>query len=123
MNTRSLLKYHSWTGLIAGLFVTLLGISGSILVFQHDIEDALWSKYSKVENAEKLDIDKGFKSIQENYTDWSIRLIHFEENEALMFNLRRPTERLFVFVHPSTGEIIKELNELTTFTRWLLKFH
>ena len=123
MNNRSLLKFHSWFGLLAGLFLVIMGISGAILVFQHDIEDVLWKDHSEVENYETLEIDKGFRSIQDKYTDWSIRLIHFEEGEALIFNLRRPTERLFVFVHPTTGEIIKELNELTTFSRWLLKFH
>lgn len=119
----SLLKYHSWTGLIAGLFLIVMGISGSILVFQYDIEDFLWKDYVQVEDYNGLDIDKGFQTVQDTYGQWDIRLMHFQEEQALIFNLRKPTERLFVFVHPSSGEIIKELNELTTFTRWLLKFH
>lgn len=123
MNNRILLKYHSWSGLLAGIFIVIMGISGAILIFQHDIEDALWKEYTQVETHEPLEIDKGFEAIQKQYKDWSIRLIHFEEGEVLIFNLRRPTERLFVFVHPTTGEIIQELNELTTFSRWLLKFH
>ncbi|MEG9328917.1 PepSY-associated TM helix domain-containing protein [Salinimicrobium catena] len=123
MKNKTLLKYHSWTGLIAGLFLILMGISGTILVFQHDIEDVLWKDYIQVENFEGLNIDQGFQKIQQEYGQWDIRLMHFEENEALIFNLRKPTERLFVFVHPTSGEIIKEVNELTTFTRWLLKFH
>jgi uncharacterized iron-regulated membrane protein len=123
MNNRKILKYHSWFGLIGGLFILLMGLSGAILVFQHDIDDALWKEYIHIEHYETLDLDKGFASIQQKYPKWDTRLMHFKENEALIFNLRKPTERLFVFVHPSTGEIIKELNELTTFTRWLLKFH
>lgn len=123
MNNRKILKYHSITGLIVGIFLVLMGISGSILVFQHDIEDFQWKEYIEVENYTDLNIDRGIKKIQNEYTGWDTRLMHFEENEAMIFNLRKPTERLFVFVHPSTGEIIKEINELTTFTRWLLKFH
>ena len=123
MNNRTLLKYHSWFGLLAGAFIFIMGLSGAILVFQHDIEDTLWKEYSQIEDYSTLEIDKGFETVQKKYPDWSIRLIHFNEGEALMFNLRRPTERLFLFVHPSTGEILKELNELTTFSRWLLKFH
>lgn len=123
MKNRKILKYHSFTGLIAGTFLFLMGLSGAVLVFQHDIEDFQWEEYKKVEGYEGLDIDPGIKSIQEKYPLWDTRLIHFKENEALIFNLRKPTERLFVFVHPGTGEIIKEVNELTTFTRWLLKFH
>ena len=123
MNNRKILKYHSYAGLIAGVFLVLMGISGAILVFQHDIEDLQWEEYLKVENYSRLDIDRGVSTIQATYPNWDTRLMHFKENEALIFNLRKPTERLFVFVHPSTGEIIKEINELTTFTRWLLKFH
>lgn len=123
MKKKTLLKAHSWTGLIAGLFLILMGISGSILVFQHDIEDMLWKDHIQIEGYNDLDIDRGFQKIQQEYGQWDIRLMHFRENEALIFNLRKPTERLFVFVHPSSGEIIKEVNELTTFTRWLLKFH
>lgn len=123
MNNRKILKYHSIAGLIAGIFLVLMGISGAILVFQHDIEDYRWKEYVKIEDYSGLHIDRGIDKIQKEYPGWDTRLMHFEEQEALIFNLRRPTERLFIFVHPSTGEIIKELNELTTFTRWLLKFH
>lgn len=123
MNNRKILKYHSFAGLTAGLFLVLMGISGAILVFQHDIEDFQWKEYTEVENYSGLNIDRGISTVQVYYPDWDTRLMHFEENEALIFNLRKPTERLFVFVHPSTGEILEEINELTTFTRWLLKFH
>lgn len=123
MKNREILKYHSIAGLVVGVFLFLMGLSGAVLVFQHDIEDLQWEKYKKINHSTGLDIDLGIRSVQEKYPDWDTRLIHFEENEALIFNLRKPTKRLFVFVHPATGEIIKEINELTTFTRWLLKFH
>ncbi|GAB2766518.1 PepSY-associated TM helix domain-containing protein [Salinimicrobium soli] len=123
MKNRTVLKYHSIAGLIAGLFLFLMGISGAILVFQHDIEDNLWKEYIEVRESGSLQIDRGIQTVQKQYPDWDTRLIHFQQGEALIFNLRKPQERLFVFVHPTSGEIIKEINELTTFTRWLLKFH
>lgn len=123
MNNRKILKYHSFAGLIASLFLILMGISGAILVFQHDIEDYQWREYIEVKDYRGLHVDRGIQTIQKKYADWDTRLMHFEENEAMIFNLRKPTERLFVFVHPTSGEIIQEINELTTFTRWLLKFH
>jgi len=123
MNNRKVLKYHSYAGLIAGFVLVLMGLSGAILVFQHDIDNYRWQEYIEVDNFSGLHIDRGISTIQKNYPGWDTRLIHFEEEEALIFNLRNSNERLFVFVHPSSGEVIKELNELTTFTRWLLKFH
>lgn len=123
MKNRTVLKYHSYTGLLVGVFLFIMGISGSILVFQHDIEDKLWEEFIYVQSKGEPAIDKGINTIQATYPNWDTRLIHFEPNEALIFNLRKPDQRLFVFVHPISGEIIKEVNELTTFTRWLLKFH
>lgn len=123
MKNRQILKYHSIAGLVVGTFLFLMGLSGAVLVFQHDIEELQWEKYSKVPSSGGLNIDLGIQKVQEKYPEWDTRLMHFEEDEALIFNLRKPTERLFVFVHPITGEIIQEVNELTTFTRWLLKFH
>ncbi|MGB7785164.1 MAG: PepSY-associated TM helix domain-containing protein [Salinimicrobium sp.] len=123
MNNRQILSFHSISGLIAGLFLILMGISGAVLVFQHDIEDIQWQQYIDVKDSNELNIDKGIQSIQKTYPYWDTRLIHFEKGEALIFNLRKPTARRFVFVDPVSGEIIKEIDELTTFTRWLLKFH
>ena len=123
MKNRTVLKYHSYTGLLVGVFLFIMGISGAILVFQHDIEDKLWKEYIHVQSKGEPKIDKGIRTVQNTYPDWDTRLIHFEPDEALIFNLRKPDQRLFVFVHPTSGEIIKEINELTTFTRWLLKFH
>ena len=123
MNNREILSFHSISGLIAGIFLIVMGLSGSVLVFQHDIEHIQWKEYTQVPSSKALNIDKGISSIQKAYPDWDTRLFHFEKGEALIFNLRKPTARLFVFVDPASGEIIKEINELTTFTRWLLKFH
>lgn len=124
MTNRQILKYHSWLGLTTGFFLILMGLSGAVLVFQHDIEDnLLWDEYLEISAYNGLEIDKAVATVQAKYSGWDTRLMHFEENEVLIFNLRKPTQRLFVFVHPSTGEIIKEVDELTTFTRWLLKFH
>lgn len=123
MNNRQVLSFHSISGLIAGVFLIMMGLSGAVLVFQHDIEDLQWQEYIDTPASSQFHIDKGIQSIQKTYPDWDTRLIHFEKGEALIFNLRKPSARLFVFVDPASGEIIKEVDELTTLTRWLLKFH
>lgn len=119
MKNRTILKYHSLLGLILGIFLLIMGITGAILVFQHDLDKLSWKDHLLQPDARDL----GIKTVQEKYSNWDTRLMHFKEKEALIFNLRKPTQRLFLFVHPSTGAIIKEVNELTTFTRWLLRFH
>ena len=43
---RLLFSIHSWFGLITGVFLLLLGLSGSVLVFQEEL-DELIQEYGK----------------------------------------------------------------------------
>lgn len=123
MNNRTLLKYHSFFGLITGLFLVISGISGAILAFNEDIDQALFKKYEAQAAPEVLHIDKAIATIQDNFPKWEVRLIHFKKGETLLFNLRRPEARKYVFIHPQTGAIIAAINANTQFTKWLLKLH
>lgn len=122
---KTIYKIHQWTGLIAGLFILILGITGSILVFHNEIEQSADARYLKLENDLPADIDKAYKTITKTYKNWEVRLEHFsnEPAEALVFGLRRPAERLSIFVHPATGEILKQTDSEKTFIKWILKLH
>lgn len=117
------MKFHSWFGLIAGLFLLLMGISGSILVFHKEIDKQLFKEYTLVQHNEDLNIDAAIQQVTSKYPKWDIRLFEFDKGNALVFDIRKLKERKYIFVHPSSGEIIKELNANTHFTSWLLKMH
>ena len=122
---RTLYKVHKWTGLVAGLFIFIMGISGSILVFHDEIEKSLDGDLLTVKNSLPVDIDKAYETINTSFKNWEIRLEHFSDNpkESLVFGLRRPAERLTVFVHPATGSIFKQVETEKTFIKWILKLH
>lgn len=123
MNNRNLLKYHSWFGLIAGLFLLLMGISGSILIFHKEIDKQLFKEFTKVQTEGASNIDLGIRTVTTQYPKWDIRLFQFDKGNSLVFDLRKLKERKYIFVHPVSGEIIKEINANTHFTSWLLKLH
>lgn len=123
MKNNKLLKYHSICSLIAGVFLILLGITGSILVFNQDIDKVLFEPY-KTENAPSvLNLDKAIIQVQKSYQNWNTRIIHFKKGETIVFNVRRPEQRKLVFVHPENGAILGAVDENSHFTKWLLKFH
>ena len=123
MKNSILLQYHSICSLIAGSLLVLLGITGSILVFNADIDEALFERYQTKDAPEVLNLDMAIAEVQKQYKDWNTRITHFKKGETIIFNVRRPEQRMFVFVHPKNGTILGEVDENSHFTKWLLKFH
>ncbi|WP_026899343.1 PepSY-associated TM helix domain-containing protein [Daejeonella oryzae] len=122
---KSIYKLHKWTGLIAGLFIFILGISGSVLVFHKEIEKSVDTDYLVTDNNLPVDIDKAYETIHTSYKNWEIRLEHFSNDpkETLVFGLRRPAERLTVFIHPANGNILKQADTEKAVVKWILKLH
>lgn len=125
MRLKRIYRFHRLSGLIAGCFIFLISLTGSILVFHQELDDLQYREYLHVENDKKVSIDKAYSSIVANYSSWDIRLMRFSENpaETLVFQLRRPDERLIVFVHPSNGELIKVVSQSDSVVFWVLKLH
>src|SRR5699024_9146792 len=109
--------------LLGGSLLILLGITGSILVFNSEIDKVLFERYQTKNSPSVLNLDTAITEVQKNYRDWRTRIIHFKEGETIIFNLRRPDQRKLVFVHPENGAILGEVDENSHFTKWLLKFH
>ncbi|MGJ5641302.1 PepSY-associated TM helix domain-containing protein [Formosa sp. S-31] len=124
MTNRSLLKYHSYFGLIAGLFLIVLGLTGAILAFNEDLDDITFKAYRTEDaSATILHLDKAIHTVQQQFPEWETRVVHFQPGESILFNLRLPDARRFIFVHPETGNIIANIDANTTVSKWILKLH
>jgi uncharacterized iron-regulated membrane protein len=118
-------KLHQWCGLLSGILILVLGISGAILVFHEELEAFEFRDSWRVENQDAVKIDAAYRTVTETYKNWEIRLQRFSDNpeETLVFSLRRPDKRLTVFSHPSTGEILEVKDTRKTFVNWVLTLH
>ena len=125
MKLRKIYLIHKYTGLCAGIFIFILVVSGSILVFHDDLDQWQLKRYSQVENTRPVSVDMGYRTVSAQYVDWDVRLIRFSErrDEALVFQLRKPEERLLAVVHPSNGALIKVIPQSQTLVYWVLKLH
>lgn len=125
MKLRKIYLIHKYTGLCAGIFIFILVVSGSILVFHDDLDQWQLKRYSQVENTRPVSVDMGYRTVSAQYADWDVRLIRFSErrDEALVFQLRKPEERLLAVVHPSNGTLIKVIPQSQTLVYWVLKLH
>lgn len=126
MSKRFLLSIHKWLGLVAGIFILVMGLTGSIMVFDDEIEHFIQKDVIYQPNSEQpVSLDNAYASIVETHPDWDVRftVIPNEANRAIEAEIRRPDSRRYLYIHPATGEIMRDLDSYNTFSYWMLKFH
>lgn len=123
MNNRVLLKYHSFLGLLSGVYLLIIGLTGAILAFNKDIDLAEFQKYDMEGSPGTLALDKAIETVQAEFPLWETRIVYFRVGERIIFELRRPEAKRFVFVHSDTGGIIANIDANTTISKWLLQLH
>ena len=100
---------HHWCGLIAGILILVISLTGSILVFDDDLDQTIFAKeFTLASPAGKLSIDASLEKVRAAHPDWEIRIpqLPSSPNQALLYELRKGKLRQWVFAHPETGEII-----------------
>jgi uncharacterized iron-regulated membrane protein len=120
-------KVHLWLGLISGLLVFIIAVTGSIYAFQAEIQD-LTQPYRFVKSREMPMIppsqiiriaggalpDKHIHAVMYEGPDRAARAIYWSFEEDYYY---------FVYVDPYTGEVLKVKNEFRDFFRIILDGH
>ncbi|MFN8355191.1 MAG: PepSY-associated TM helix domain-containing protein [Spirosomataceae bacterium] len=133
---RKLFKIHTWFGLITGIFLLLLGLSGSLLVFREELDEWLYPPMHHVTpQGHKLSLDKQYQLITSQYPDLDgIAWLNPEAtaSEAHQFRLYLNDARLVsydlgaVSLNPYTGEILRRgrSDDLEVgWIEWIFQFH
>jgi uncharacterized iron-regulated membrane protein len=134
--TKISFKVHGWLGLALGLFFLLYGISGSLLVFRHDLDRYFnpGLHHLKPGNT-KVPADDIYRMILRTHPNLKKLVLHDfprDRFDCYEFMLYKRQEQLtasylyYVFVNPYTGKIIKEGDHgqfSPSFLRWLYTLH
>jgi len=127
---------HSWLGLISGIFLLLLGLSGSLLVFAKEIDQALNAGQLTVTPKVKvLPLDFMYRKIGKNHPNlagmaWLNPAA--KKDEAYEFRLYKNDGKTstydlgIVSIDPYTGKVLRDgdLTNLSTgVMHWLFQFH
>lgn len=126
MLKKNLLKIHKWLGLLAGIVILLMGLTGSLIVFDDEIEDFIHRDViNQPDSSEPVSVDKAYDSIVDVHPNWHVRFKFIPEkaNRTIEAEIRRPDARRFLYVDPATGEILRDLDSNDTFSYWMLKLH
>ena len=123
--TKYIFRWHHWCGLIVGIFLLMMSVTGSLLVFSEEWELLEEQPAYHASGAGDPGFDASLGSIQSRYPGWEIRMYHLPEKERpLLYELRQKEKRIQVWTDPVKGNILA-VNEKANraFHRQLLLLH
>lgn len=125
--TRFIFKIHSYTGLITGIAILLIGISGSILVFSRDLDDLIYRDIKEVEPAgSRISLDSGFHFMKQNFPEMNYITydgLPQDERSAFQFFMMKDGVQYKAFLNPYTSDVLHSGKRHDYWMDWLLLFH
>jgi uncharacterized iron-regulated membrane protein len=112
-----ILNLHLYCALIAGIFIVILGITGSIMAFEDDIDRLTHPALFHVEpHGTMMPVADLLKAAQLAYPGQKITTLKLPQNatDAASFNVKGPRQ---VFLNPYTGAILGERDPVTVLAR------
>lgn len=113
MKKTALFTIHSITGLVSGIFILILSVSGALLVFHEELDQLQYPAVTN-SNGPLLSIDSCYISLQQQYPHAQISNCNISTNakEAFVFTVydssyKNGAAAMQAFVHPQTGAVLK----------------
>jgi uncharacterized iron-regulated membrane protein len=135
---RTIFKLHSWLGLITGVFLLFVAITGAILVYQDELDKWLNSDLLTVQPEQKrLDLNSLVEILRKRYPEASgTNILHFPKNDKDVYEFRlydnatikddfHRWDLYLVDINPYSGKIIREGNhrDFNLLIQWVHTFH
>jgi uncharacterized iron-regulated membrane protein len=134
MKRSALFYIHSFAGLLSGLFILLMSISGSVLVFDEELDRLQYPEFNTIASKPVLPVDSCHSILQEKYPRAQISNCQIAENVHHPFiftvydsSYHQGTRSMQVLMHPQTGDLLhtrggsKDIRN--NFMSWLTVFH
>lgn len=124
-------QLHLWLGVSSGLVVFIVALTGSILVFEEELEPVIYRKFHVVEapkGQSPLPLDNLRAAVASRYPKQRITRIAIEPHadRTVIFGLVKGKKEKDVFsvaVNPYTGEITDTRQENESFFHIVLQLH
>jgi len=127
---KTLFKLHSWMALAAFVPLLVICITGSILVFKHEIDSMLLADTVRVDAAgrERLSLDALEASMHGNFPGYEVvgwALFQDADRADLVYTMQHGTDEwTYALIDQYTGEPLRPPMGLTHhLTDWLLDLH
>ncbi len=125
-----LFPLHRYLGLVVGLILIVVGITGSLLVFSHELQDRLVvQKFGEIAPQETLvSIDQVFNAAQtfaQQSSGYSVDGILFPQHPGQPYQARlwKDDQLVQLFIHPHNGNVLGTLSAQDSWMNWTLRLH
>jgi len=98
---------HLWLGLVSGIIVVILSVTGCALVFEHDIKDLLYNYYSvePQESEKQLPPSILYKSVKATYPELEVSSFwYYGLDKSVKVSIDHSDS--LIYVNPYTAEIL-----------------
>lgn len=120
---RALLVVHEWVGLVSALFLIVIAVSGSALVFENEIDRALNPSTSFVTpGGAPLPIETLVTSVLAAYPKDQVTGLRIADKPDQAYELSLKS-RQSAMVDPYTGRVLGLRNREQSFARWVHLLH
>lgn len=126
---KTLFKIHSWAALMAFVPLLVICLSGSLLVFKHEIDGLLMGdKVEVVPQTQRLSLDPLLDRVQRALPDYEVvGWLLFQDSgraDQLYVMKKGTSDWSFFHLNPYTGVLLSEPRPYNHyFTDWLLELH
>lgn len=119
---------HLWLGLASGLIVFIVALTGSLLVFEDEIDEFVNPEFYKVSEigTKKLPVDLVTKDLQEQYSLKKINRIYSYNNpeRTLTITATDTDKKNQIFsIDPYTGKVLGKIPQKSRFFSIVLDLH
>lgn len=121
---------HRYIGLAVGIILVIVGLTGSLLVFQHEMDEwAIQQRFGYVVPQEQrlstATLVDNVKVAYANHRDWQVGQVQMlPKQEVYTVRLNRPDETQWeVFVNPYTGVIMGDRQREAALFNRVLELH
>ncbi len=121
---------HRYIGLVVGIILIIVGLTSSLLVFEHEMDDwVIGQRFgSVVPQAQRLSTETlvdGVKTAYADRPDWQVGQVQMlPKQEFYTLRLNRPDDTQWeVFVNPSTGVIMGDRQRETALFSRVVNLH
>jgi uncharacterized iron-regulated membrane protein len=124
---KALFQVHLWTGIGLGLYVLLMSVSGSALIFRRELTRSLAREPRVVPGpGARMSEDELKQAARRAYPDYTVTSVSLRKNpdQAAEIRLERRGKKLQRLFHPYTGSDLGDSLRLGfRFVLWLVDLH
>ncbi len=128
MNIRKIIRViHLWLGLVSGLLVFIIAITGCLYAFKEEIENITQPyRYIKSERAEFLPPTGLIQIAQKMLPGKSVHAVMYSGKSKaakVIFYSEEEDYYYFVYINPYSGQVLKVRDETNTFFSFIMDGH